>query len=735
MPAREYIVDGDEGFIGLNSRDNPVNLGKNFVSKSVNIRMDRGIATVRKGAERLTTGSLVGEIIFGSCIYTTATGTELIILAVADGLYSYNPDTEAVSAKVLFPGAVNSATFTSLDGITATVTKAAHGLTVGQQVHITASNVYYGGTVTITAVTTNTFSYTLTTRPGIVSGTCSYNATNIITGADDVQMYQATGIGYVYILRGFNKTVLRWDGASTIVEPSVGAHHNYPNSRHALYYGNRHIVQTDSNTIRVSHYLHDDAWSALDMFTINDGSSDRLIAIAPWTLNEFVIFMRNSIFYAAVGVGANAGNDQATEDNSYIKSLASDVGCIAKGSIVQAGGGIIFLSDNGVYMLNPAGAGQGGANTPEGMRLLTIAEPLSAPINDVIARINYNYVDRAVATYWDNRYYLSVPLDDSTRNNVTLVYNFVNKAWESVDTYPIDVSTSSASVADSWVITTGAGSYPANSDDFVKIVINRSAAPQHGLAVGDHVNVVFGTQSWNGTSLGEYGHPPSGTYQVTADSFGSAYFSIRVPVSSFVTAPYSGTYPYGSWNYTLGYQCSFAKADSFSFKSFCVAKRGNRRRMFMVNDTQGVFMLEELDYDEFGEGNGTPVLPLDGTGFRIPATLNPLSFSPTQITAELITRAYSFQTNREKRFSSLQTDMTFPAGGSVRTSFITVNPDNTSIVSDYGSPTSEDFILRTPVRKSGYYAQVKFNTTNLRPSIRSVTVEAVVPGHMTQSRK
>ena len=731
MPSREYLVDGDEGFIGLNSRDNPVNLGKNFVSKAVNIRMDRGIATVRKGAERLTTGSLIGETIYGSCVYTTAAGTELIILAVADGLYSYNPDTESVSAKVLFPGTVTSATFTSPDGITAVVTKASHGLTVGTRVHINATVAAYGGTVTITAVTTNTFSYTLFTRPGVQSGTCSYNATNIIDTGDEVQLYQATGIGYVYILRGFSKSVLRWDGAATIAVPGVGVHHNYPNSRHAIYYGNRHIVQTDRNSISVSHYLSDSTWSALDVFTINDGSSDTLVAVAPWTLNEFVVFMRNSIFYAAAGVGANASGDAAHESDSYIKSLASDIGCIAKGSIVQAGGGILFLSDNGVYMLNPAGAGNGSANTPEGMRLLTLAEPLSAPINDIIARINYNYVDRAVATYWDNRYYLSVPLDDSTRNNATLVYNFVNKAWESVDTYPINASMENLVAADSWVLSTTGAFHPGVTNDYVAILINKTASPFHGLAIGDYANFVFGTQSWNGSSLGEYGHPPSGTYQITSDlGYSNTYFTIRIPKSAFGVLPYVGSYPSGTWNYTLGYQCSFAKADSFSFQSFSVAKRGNRRRMFMVNDTQGVFMLEELEYDEFGAGNGTPVLP-----FNIPAQLSPLTFTPIAIQAELVTRAYSFQTNREKRYSSMQTDLYLPAGGAIRTSFITVNPDNTSVVSDYGSPFTEDFILRVPIRKSGYYSQVKFDTTNLRPSIRSVTVEAIVPGHMTQSKK
>lgn len=552
MPAREYAVDGDQGFIGLNSKDNPVNLGKNFVSKSVNFRFDRGVAIVRKGTKKLT-GNTFNEAIYGSCTYTNASGVESIVLVVSNGIYIYTPDTETMSVKISFP------------------------------------------------------------------------AGQTITNGDEVDVYQAQGIGYVYICRGFGKSTLRWDGVTTIAVPAAGVHHNYPNSRHAIYFGNRHIVQTDQNTFSVSHYLSDSTWSALDMFSINDGSSDRLVGIAPWQLNEFVVFMRNSIHYCAVGIGANASGDPAQEPDSYVKSLATDIGCVAKGSIVQAGGGIFFLSDNGVYMLNPAGAGQGSSNTPEGMRLLTVAEPLSAPINDVIARINFNYVDQATAAYWENRYYLAVPLDSSATNNAILVYNFINKAWESVDVY------------------------------------------QSG----------------------------------------------------------------------------------FDVKSMLIAKRGNKRRMISVDSSDGIFLFEELDWDEFGNSVGTPLLPSPDTGITLTAdipspwiatvadacTISNGAFTPYPVNAELTTRAYNLGTNREKRYSSFQADVYAPAGGVVNFGLSTTNPDATLPSYRFGSAKSSDALIRLPVRKSGYFAQINITTTNLRPEVRSVSVEAIVPGHMTQSRK
>ena len=538
MPAQPYASEGDQGFIGLNSRDNPVTLQQGLVTKSQNFRFNRGIAEVRKGAKRYTFTSLTGQTVYGACLYVSPTGAEQFILVVSNGIYLYNPDADTASIKIEFP------------------------------------------------------------------------AGEMINSLEDVDVYQASGSGYVYITRGFNKTTLRWDGvvgtSGHIVIPDNTSHHNYPNSKHAIYYGNRHIVQVDQNTIRVSHYLEDSKWSALDMFSINDGSNDSMVAVAPWTLNEFVIFMRNSVFYASVGVGAYLLSDPATEDNSYVKSLATDIGCLARKSIVQAGGGIIFLSDNGVYILQPAGAAGASQAAPEGMRLLTLSEPLSAPVDDVISRINYNYASNATGIYWENRYYLAVPLDNSTTNNAILVFNFINKSWESVDIYPV----------------------------------------------------------------------------------------------------------------------------GFDVHRFLVAKKNNKRRLWAVDPNEGIFLLEELDWDEFGAGVGTPILNSDearlgSEGCRFSST----GYTPNNINAELVTRAYIFQTSSDKRFSSVQSDVNFPAFGQIDVDFITTNPDTQTRLFDFAPPNNEDYILRLPCRKVAYSSQVKYTVNSYRPSIRSVSVEAVLVGH------
>lgn len=539
--ANEYQKDGDLGFIGLNSRDNASALPSGIVSQSQNFRLDRGVATVRKGIQRKTIGALVGQTIYGVGTYINSTGQEIIILVVTDGLYSYNPQAETLSAKVSFPS--------------------------GE---------------------------TITTQDGC----------DVITAVDNV-----------YISRGWSKRPLKWDLNVTIAAiPSSGTGVEFPNCTGLLYYANRMIalgkfhLETNPlrnyDTISVSNFLDFNDWDSLDAFTINNGSNDQVVGIAPWTLNEFLVFMRNSIFYISVGTSRYVSGDALSND-SYVKTLATDIGCSSRKSIVQANGGVFFLSDNGIYFLQPQPA------SAESMKLLTMADPISAPIDDVIQRINRNYAHRAVATYWNNRYYLAVPLDGSVDNNAVLVYNFILRQWESVDTYPA----------------------------------------------------------------------------------------------------------------------------GFDIFDFIIAKKDNQRRMYGIDTDQGVFLMEQLNWDEYqnwsiGDPNaGKPVLP-----FYIPTTLEALSFPANSINAILKTRRYSFNSIGDKRFSTAEVEMVADAGSQVQTTAEVYNPDVVAVIDIFGAEFTEDSARRNGIRKIGTGIQLQFNSSNLRPSIRSAYVYATVQKQTNTSK-
>jgi hypothetical protein len=114
-----------------------------------------------------------------------------------------------------------------------------------------------------------------------------------------------------------------------------------------------------------------------------------------------------------------------------VKVLTSEVGCLARKSIVMRGNAMLFLSDDGVY----------GIEFLNDYNLRGTEEPLSKSIQPYIDRINIDYANKAIGVLFKNRYYLAVPLDsvrgagDAYGNNAILIYNFLNNGWESLDTF------------------------------------------------------------------------------------------------------------------------------------------------------------------------------------------------------------------------------------------------------------------------------------------------------------
>jgi hypothetical protein len=93
---------------------------------------------------------------------------------------------------------------------------------------------------------------------------------------------------------------------------------------------------------------------------------------------------------------------------------------------VSAGQYVFFLSGKGIYLLSPQ----------LDLKLVGNTLPLSEPIADVFDTVNFASIKGACATYYSNRFYIALPVNGATRNNLVLVYNTLNQSWESSDTYP-----------------------------------------------------------------------------------------------------------------------------------------------------------------------------------------------------------------------------------------------------------------------------------------------------------
>ena len=164
----------------------------------------------------------------------------------------------------------------------------------------------------------------------------------------------------------------------------------------------------------ISDILDSDTYDQIyGQYRFNAGTADFNVALHSFSDDKLLVFNRNSVHLVG-GAGANA----------TVQLITNEVGCVARQSIVQVGNNILFLSDNGVY----------GANFQDLYNLRGNEVPLSSSINPTIQRINRDVWDKSVGVYFDNRYYLAVPLDDSQVNNAILIFNFINKEWESIDT-------------------------------------------------------------------------------------------------------------------------------------------------------------------------------------------------------------------------------------------------------------------------------------------------------------
>jgi hypothetical protein len=194
-----------------------------------------------------------------------------------------------------------------------------------------------------------------------------------------------------------------------------------PNGSYGAY-TYRDLEQRDQ--IVASDILDGDTYDQIySQFRITAGTADYVVAMQPFYDDRLMVLNRNSL-HVIVGT-------QGSLEDTVVKELTREVGCLARKSVVGYGNAVFFLSDNGIY----------GVEFQDEYNLRGIQEPLSLKIQPLIDRVNKTLASNAVGTYFNNRYWLALPLDskvganDAAGNNTVLVYNILNKGWESIDTY------------------------------------------------------------------------------------------------------------------------------------------------------------------------------------------------------------------------------------------------------------------------------------------------------------
>lgn len=291
---------------------------------------------------------------------------------------------------------LNAATNTVLADGVATVTETAHGLAVGDAIHVIDN-----GATLLSEVAP----YTVATVP---------NA-NSFTFYAQVPDAAATAVVY-------SKKIPNGKGFTHMPAPPWGMYHQrrlWVPYKYTTTGTSGSEVILDRNVrdeVIVSDTLDANTYDQLvHQFRVSAGTADYLVGLHAFNDDTVVAFNRNSI-HQIRGVSGPI-------DEIRIKLVTKEAGLVARKSITQIANSVYFLSDNGVY----------AATFGDEFNLRGAGLPLSDPIQPIIDRINGKYAANAVGIFHDNRYWLAVPLDDSTVNNAVLVYNLLNQGWESTD--------------------------------------------------------------------------------------------------------------------------------------------------------------------------------------------------------------------------------------------------------------------------------------------------------------
>jgi len=482
--------DGDIGFVGFNNRLRPDQLAQGMLADAQNIRLDRNNeAQVRKGIELIsapiTTGAsaltlpftlpTAGQIgdgttaildddsvnaIYGSCAFSdpNAASSQYIVFASNSKAVAINLST-LVETDIAYPALTNVSQ--SVDMIQAfnKVFIFRNGETALEW------DGSFSGTPAFTKVESGTYSQpqmynvtmpNITANDGLIAFTIAGDVTSDLPVDSKIRVYDTTDehfdgtVDEEYLVTssvydGSTETVVKaympvvdhsgqghaGDSVTIGKQVSVGGGFSHmPAPPFAIYHQRRLImpynfnVETANDTftsrgildeVIASDILDSDTYDKIyAQYRFNAGTSDFIVGLHSFAEDSLIVFNRNSL---------HTVQNTTSLEAASVRLLTNEVGCVARKSIVQVGNQVIFLSDNGVY----------GTQFLDEYNLRGTETPLSEPINETIKQINKEAWSNSVAVYFDNRYYLAVPVNGSTSNNAILVFNFLNKQWESVD--------------------------------------------------------------------------------------------------------------------------------------------------------------------------------------------------------------------------------------------------------------------------------------------------------------
>jgi len=398
---------------GQASGISPSLIGNNQASELYNMTISpSGNLQTRQGIETVSTNVSSGSGIQGMHYFDTA-NFERIIVACDGKLFNSTSATSfGTTAGTVTSGAVQ-VDFTQFN-------EKLYYTDGASYIYFTNGTSYYrqGTSVLSITVTNDGSSYGSVPTVTISAPNLAYGTTASATAT--VASNKVTGITVTNAGSGYTSaptvTITGGGGSGATATASISALspaglrliRNFTNRLFAVGTGD------NRNTLYASDILDSEIWKSTNSIVVGGNDGEDIIAIQPFFDFELLVFKPNKIYLVTVDPTAT------TAAGWNVRLINDKVGCQASRSAIFTNKDVFFLSNDGIRSVVRSAADD----------FYTVGPTLSEQVKNVIARINRGYIGSANGAFHNNRYYLALPLDNSTTCNYVLVYNTLFGSFE-----------------------------------------------------------------------------------------------------------------------------------------------------------------------------------------------------------------------------------------------------------------------------------------------------------------
>lgn len=525
-----------------------------------------------------------------------------------------------------------------------------------------------------------------------------YPPTETISTTDPVALVQAGvdaagALPTLYILRGFSKDTLKFDGSTIVTDPT------FPRGTMALYYQDRIAVNPDYQSLKVSDFLDFETFVLLNQFQIEKGGADYLVGMMAYQGDYVLIGSRRKWFMAFfdpnIGTGGYSGG---LTDSSFLRLLTGEAGPVGPRAMTNANGKIWFIADKAIY-----------AFVPQLDQTLTVlGRPVSADIQPIMDRMSANYANNACLAHYGYRLYCAMPISDEAIAVSSIAVTAVETQAALPTTLPFALSMPNTATA--------------------------QTSTAHGLSAGDLVQVSGSpTASLNGIqtvlSVPDSTHFSYGTNASTTASVGSAVTAQKLATRNNMIAVYN--FKVEAWESIDTLPTGFY-ADWMG-----VADYGNQRRLMIVDAAAGPALYEEADQDDVQSFTG---------GIKLPTTLDFNLSEMDYVTApiagyvksrtlrwqQLQVGSYSLTAAYPRRVRKAEARFTCQTGDTGTFTMTVSSPNRQAWTKSRTFPISSTTDAGVPIRcgKRGLEVVLEVNVTGGRPVLRALEVETTQSGRV-----